>query len=434
MELAVIILAAGQGTRMKSPLPKVLHKVAGRSLIGHLLDRALTLNPTQVTVVVQQGSDAIREEVRRICPGASFAVQNEQRGTADAVKSAIPRLSHSTGLVLVLYADHPFISSETLQTLVKAVSSGEASMAVLGFEPYDPARYGRLLMQGDKLLAIREFKDANEQERAVRLCNSGVMAFESSHLREVLGRIENNNASKEYYLTDAVELTNRDHKICAVVKAREEEVMGVNTQGERAHAEAVAQRHLREKAMEAGVMLVAPETVHFSHDTRLAAGVVVHPFVVFGEGVVVEENVEIKSFCHFEKAVIKKNAVVGPYARLRPDAVIEENAHIGNFVEVKKATIEKGAKVNHLSYIGDARVGAGANIGAGTITCNYDGKNKYLTDIGAGAFIGSNTSLVAPVKIGENALIGAGSTVTKDVAPNVLMRNDMKELHLKKKE
>ncbi len=427
MSLSVIVLAAGQGTRMKSSLPKVLHPVANRPLIGHLFDRLLPLEPAEITVVIQPEATHLREAVTALLPSARFAVQQKQLGTGDAVKAAMDE-SANTQKTLVLYADHPFIKAETMEALIYQVST-ESPVSVLGFEPEDPAKYGRLLMEGDRLHAIREYKDASETEREVRLCNSGVMAFDTAHLRETLPKLSNDNASGEYYLTDMVELTITDGKAASVVRADEDEVMGVNTQAERAKAEAIEQQRLRKRHMDEGVMMVAPETVFFSYDTAIAAGTIVHPHVVFGPKVTISGPAEIKSFSQLEGATIAAGATVGPYARLRPGAALHQNVKVGNFCEIKQATLEEGAKVNHLSYIGDASVGKQANIGAGTITCNYDGKQKYRTEIGEGAFIGSNSSLVAPVSIGDFALIGAGSTVTKDVKARTKMRNEMKQLH-----
>lgn len=427
MSLSVIVLAAGQGTRMKSSLPKVLHPVAHRPLIGHLFDRLLPLEPDEITVVIQPDATQLRQSVTALLPSARFAIQERQLGTGDAVKSAMAE-SPSTQKTLVLYADHPFISAKTIQALIHQVSP-EAPVSVLGFEPNDPAKYGRLLMDGDALHAIREYKDASDAERQVRLCNSGVMAFDSAHLHTVLPSLSNKNASGEYYLTDMVELTIQQGKNASVVRASEDEVMGVNTQAERAIAEAIEQKRLRLHHMAQGVMMVAPETVFLSYDTQIAAGTIVHPHVVFGPEVVISGAAEIKSFCHLEGATVAEGVSVGPYARLRPGVELQKNARIGNFCEIKQATLAAGAKVNHLSYIGDASVGENVNIGAGTITCNYDGKQKYRTEIGEGTFIGSNSSLVAPLHIGSYSVIGAGSTVTKDVAPNAKMRNDMKQLH-----
>ena len=414
-----IVLAAGEGTRMRSTLPKVLHTVAGRTLLAHVLTALAEAGGTRTAVVVGPDRDDVAAEARRIAPNAQTFVQSERRGTAHAVLAAKEALSKGADDVLVIFGDTPLIRAETLVRLRRALTDG-ASVAVLGFRPADTKGYGRLVTQGDELLAIVEEADATDAQRAITLCNGGLMAIAGKHALAILEKIGNANRKGEFYLTDAVTVA-RDMALKAVaLEVSEDEVSGINTKAQLAAAESVTQQRLRAAAMEAGVTLVAPDTVHLCADTKLGKDVTIEPYVVFGAGVTVEDGATIRSFSHLQGAHVGKGAIVGPYARLRPGAKLEENVHIGNFVEVKEALIEAGAKANHLAYIGDARVGAAANIGAGTITCNYDGAAKHRTDIGAGAFIGSNSSLVAPVKIGDGAYTGSGSVITKDVPANSL--------------
>ncbi|HUJ37970.1 MAG TPA: bifunctional UDP-N-acetylglucosamine diphosphorylase/glucosamine-1-phosphate N-acetyltransferase GlmU [Hyphomicrobium sp.] len=418
--LLIVVLAAGEGTRMKSALPKVLHKIAGRSLLAHVLSAARELAPVSLAVVVGPEMEGVRAEALREAPSAQVFIQAQRNGTADAVLAARDALARHQGDVLVLYADTPLLTAPTLQRLLSSLDQS-AGVAVLGFEAADPAGYGRLLTDaGGWLAAIREDKDASESERRIRLCNSGVMGFRLDDLLGVLGRIGNDNAKREFYLTDAVEIARRSGARAAVVACGEEEVLGINSRDQLAAAEGIFQRRARLSAMREGVTMIAPETVWLSYDTRLGRDVVIEPNVFFGPGVSVEDGVEIKANCHIERAHIGRGARVGPFARLRPGADLGVDVHVGNFVEVKNATLGEGAKANHLSYLGDGAVGVGANIGAGTIFCNYDGFNKHRTEIGAGAFIGSNSSLVAPVKIGDGAYIGSGSVITKDVAADAL--------------
>ena len=415
-DIAVVLLAAGKGTRMKSDLPKVLHPLAGRPLVNHALAAAEGLGAGRCVVVVGPGMENVAAAV---APHAT-AVQERQQGTADAVLAARDALAGFSGgsdaaTVLVLYADTPLIRAETLSRMVEARAAG-AAVVVLGFRPADPAEYGRLLLDdGGGLEAIVEHRDADEAQRAIGLCNSGVMAVSAGRLWDLLDRVGNDNAKGEYYLTDIVALARGDGLSCAVVEGPESEVLGINSRNDLAAAEAVWQKARRAVAMAAGATLLDPATVWFSHDTVLGRDVTVGPSVFFGPGVTVADGAEVKAFCHLEGAEIGPGATVGPFARLRPGAQIGAGARIGNFVEVKNAVLGEGAKANHLSYVGDAKVGAGANIGAGTITCNYDGYLKHRTTIGEGAFIGSNTALVAPVSVGKGALVGAGSTITQDV-------------------
>lgn len=414
--LMIVVLGAGKGTRMKSDLPKVLHAVGGRSMLAHVLDLAKAAQADRIVTILAPGMDTVRQAAHAIVPEAEVFIQENQLGTADAVKAASEAIAAHTGDVIVLYADTPLIEPATIARLREALDEG-AGVAVLGFEAADPTGYGRLLTDSaGTLLAIREHKDASAAERAITLCNAGLMGLSGDVALEILDAITDDNAKREFYLTDAVAIA-RSKGLVTVARETSDhtEVLGVNTQTELAQAEAILQQRLRQAALDAGVTMVAPETVFLSADTKLARDVKIEPYVVFGPGVTVEEGVIIRSFCHFEQAVIRKGATVGPYARLRPGADIGPDAHIGNFVEVKAAAVETGAKVNHLTYIGNARIGERANIGAGTITCNYDGVGKYLTDIGKGAFIGSNSSLVAPVKIGDGAYVGSGSVITKEV-------------------
>jgi bifunctional UDP-N-acetylglucosamine pyrophosphorylase/glucosamine-1-phosphate N-acetyltransferase len=414
-----IVLAAGEGTRMRSPLPKVLHQVGGQTLIGHVLAAVRDAGAADAAVVIGPGHEAVGDAARRVLPAAQTFVQAERRGTAHAVLAARAAIARGYDDLVVAFGDTPLIRPETLARLRGPLADG-AAVVVLGFRPEDPSGYGRLLMQGHDLVAVREEKDASAEERTVRLCNAGLMAFSGKHALAILDRIGDANANREFYLTDAIEIARAMGRMVAVIEAEEGEVRGINTKAQLAGAEAELQQRRRAAALEAGVSMVAPETVYFAADTRLAANVEIEPYVVFGPGVTVDDGAVIRSFSRLEGSHVGPGAIVGPFARLRPGADIGPGAHIGNFVEVKEAIIEAGAKANHLTYIGDARVGEGANIGAGTITCNYDGKAKHRTDIGKGAFIGSNSALVAPVTIGDDAYVGSGSVITEDVPAGAL--------------
>ena len=425
-----IILAAGLGTRMKSAIPKVMHRIAGRPLAMHTAAGAMAAGASQLVFVIGPDMDAARVTLAKFAPDAHFYIQTERLGTANAVLAAEPAISDFDGDILVLYGDTPLLLPTTLSCLRAALDRGPG-IAVLGCEAADPTGYGRLLLdETGALTAIREEREANDAEKRLTLCNSGVMAFRSGVLASVLHRIGNANTKGEYYLSDAVEIARSDGLAIAVVTCPEDEVMGVNDRVQLARAEGLIQKRLREAAMRGGATLLAPDTVTLSYDTRLGQDVIIEPNVFFGPGVVVGNNVEIKANCYIEQARIADGAVVGPFARLRPGAEIGPGARIGNFVEIKKAVIGAGAKINHLAYIGDASVGAGANIGAGTIICNYDGFQKHFTEIGAGAFIGSYSALVAPVKIGEGAYVGSGSVITRDVPPHALAveRSDQKQV------
>ncbi|QRG05136.1 bifunctional UDP-N-acetylglucosamine diphosphorylase/glucosamine-1-phosphate N-acetyltransferase GlmU [Xanthobacter dioxanivorans] len=417
--LLVVVLAAGEGTRMASRLPKVLHKVAGRTMLHHVLDAARAAGATRTAVVVGPGREDVAAEAMRIVPDAEVFVQTERLGTAHAVLAARPALAAGADDVLVVYADTPLIRPETLGLLRAPLAAG-AAVAALGFVPDDPTGYGRLVTHGDALVAIREEKDASAAEKEIRLCNAGLMALSGAQALPLLERIGNANAKGEYYLTDAVEIARAAGLTAVAAEAEADEVAGVNSRVQLAEAEAILQRRLRLAAMAGGATLVAPETVFFSADTVLGRDVIVEPHVVFGPGVSVGDDVVIHSFCHLEGARLAAGVSIGPYARLRPGTQLDAGVRIGNFVETKAAHIESGAKVNHLSYVGDAHVGANANLGAGTITCNYDGFAKYRTEIGAGAFIGVNSALVAPVTIGEGAYVGTGAVITADVPADAL--------------
>lgn len=417
--LAAIVLAAGKGTRMKSDLHKVLHPIAGRPMLGHLTDAAAALGATRTVIVAGAG----REQVEAFAAplGLSVALQAEQLGTAHAVRQAEAALEGFDGDVLILYGDVPLVTTETMARMVARLhEDDQPAVVVLGFRPADTLTYGRVLAEHGRVLKMVEHKDASTEERAINLCNSGLMAARSADLWRLLAKVGNQNAAGEYYLPDIVMLANAEGRVSAVVEADADEVAGVNSRAELAEVERLWQTRRRTRAMSEGASLVAPETTWFAWDTQIGRDVTVGPNVVFGPGVAIADKVTIHAFCHIEGARVESGAIVGPYARLRPGAEIGADAHVGNFVEIKKARLGQGAKANHLTYIGDADIGAKSNIGAGTITCNYDGFGKYPTKIGANAFIGSNTALVAPVTIGDGAITGAGSVITKDVPADAL--------------
>jgi bifunctional UDP-N-acetylglucosamine pyrophosphorylase/glucosamine-1-phosphate N-acetyltransferase len=414
-----IVLAAGEGTRMRSSRPKVLHPLGGHSLLAHALDATRNSGATRTAVVVGPDAEGVAAEAQRVMPEAEIFVQADRRGSAHAVLAARNAIARTPDDVLVIFADTPLVQPETLRRMRNALAQ-DAAVVVLGFRARDPTGYGRILMQGAEILAIREELDASVAERKIELCNAGLMALAGETALAILERIGNDNRKGEFYLTDAIAIARAMGRKAVVIETEEDEVRGVNTKTQLAETETVLQQRLRNAALEAGVTMIAPETVFLSSDTVFGRDVVVEPFVFFGPGVVVEDNAVIRSFSHLDRARVGKGASVGPYARLRPGARLEADVHIGNFVEVKEALIEAGAKANHLSYIGDATVGAGANVGAGTITCNYDGVAKHRTEIGKKAFIGSNSALVAPVKVGDGAYIGSGSVITQDVPPDAL--------------
>ena len=416
--LACLILAAGKGTRMKSDLPKVLHPIAGVPMVGHVVAAAESLSPERIVVVVGPGQESVAAAV---APHAA-CVQRTQLGTADAVKAARDALGDFPGDVLVMFGDTPLVRAETLARMVEARGqAGDPAVVVLGMRPDDPAAYGRLVQgAGGGLERIVEFLDATPEERAIGLCNAGLMAFDGTRLWQIVDAIGNENAKGEYYLTDAVAVARERGFACAVVEGDPAEVEGVNSRAELARLERLLQERLRLAAMVNGATLSDPDTVWLAADTRLGRDVTIGQNVVFGPGVTVEDGVTILPFSHLEGVTVRRSARIGPFARLRPGADIGEEAHIGNFVEVKGSTIGRGSKANHLAYVGDSSVGAGVNIGAGSITCNYDGFLKHRTIIGDGAFIGSNSTLVAPVEIGAGAITGGGSVVTQDVPADAL--------------
>jgi bifunctional UDP-N-acetylglucosamine pyrophosphorylase / glucosamine-1-phosphate N-acetyltransferase len=425
---AVIILAAGQGTRMRSDTHKVLHPIASRPLLLHLLDSVDALGAERRVVVVGKG----REQVEAAIDGrdVAIAVQAEQKGTGHAVQEAEAALEGYAGPVIVLYGDTPFVESATLRRMLERLDGdGGPGVVVLASSPSDPLNYGRVILgDGDRIAKMVEYKDATEEERAVRLCNSGMMAVRAHDLFRWLGQVRNDNAAGEYYLPDLVNIAAAEGRDAVVIEADPYETAGVNSRAELAHLELEWQRRRREQALQEGATLIDPESVWFAFDTKLGRDVTVEPHVVFGPGVEIADGATIHAFSHIEGATIGTKASIGPFARLRPGTRLAERTKVGNFVELKKADVGAGAKVNHLSYVGDAQVGASANIGAGTITCNYDGFAKYGTIIGAGAFIGSNTALVAPVTVGDGAIVGAGSVITRDVEPDSLAveRNEQK--------
>jgi bifunctional UDP-N-acetylglucosamine pyrophosphorylase/glucosamine-1-phosphate N-acetyltransferase len=424
-DLAVIVLAAGLGTRMKSALPKVLHRVAGVPMIGQVLAAAAPLRPSRVVLVIgpEPEMKAVETAARAAAPGLKLTavVQSERLGTGHAVRQARAALSGHRGDVVVLFGDTPMVTSETLRRLVRARRRGRHAAVAASFRPADRKLFARLVVDGrGRLERIVEARDATEEEARIELCNAGLIAFDGAVLFDLLGRLRNDNAKREFYLFDTIRLARQRARSCGHVEIPVDEAFGIDSRAALAEAEAMLQSRLRRAALGAGATLVDPGSVFLSADTRLGRDVVIWPHVVFGPGVEIGDGVEIRPFSHLEACRVEAGAAIGPFARLRPGTEIGAAAHIGNFVEIKAARIDAGAKVNHLSYIGDARVGARANIGAGTITCNYDGFEKFRTEIGAGAFIGSNSALVAPVAIGDEAMVGAGSVVTRDVPSGAL--------------
>lgn len=418
MSIALVILAAGKGTRMESDLPKVLHPIAQVPMLVHAMRAGAALEPDRVVIVAGHGAQAVSAVAEAEDERAEIVVQAEQLGTAHAVDQARAALNGFSGDVVVLYGDTPFLQPETLERMIAARRT--CDLVVLGFQASDPARYGRLLTDGDALLGIVEYKDATEAERAITLCNSGLIACDAATLFDLIAAVGKDNAAGEYYLTDIVALARGRGLSAAVVTCEESETMGVNSRRELAVAEAVFQSRARADLLAAGVTLMAPDAVYLAQDTVIGRDTLIEPHVVFGPGVTVESGATIRAFSHLEGCHVSRGATVGPYARLRPGAELAENTRVGNFVEIKNAQVAEGAKINHLSYIGDATVGAAANIGAGTITCNYDGVMKHQTTIGAGAFIGSNTMLVAPVTVGDRAMTATGSVITRDVEADAL--------------
>ena len=416
MSVSVIILAAGKGTRMNSDLAKVLHPLAGVPLLQHAMAAASAIEPEQMIVVTGHQADAVAEAARAIDENVIIAHQAEQLGTGHAVQVAAPFLAGQSERVIVLYGDTPFVTAETMQALVNAPKN----LTILGFEAADPGRYGRLVTKGQDLERIVEWKDASDEERAITLCNSGLLSAPTDALRTLADQLSDNNQAKEFYLTDIPALARQSGLSVGIITCDEAETLGINTLGELADAEKTWQNHRRRELLDTGVIMQSPDTVHLSFDTEIGRGAVIEPNVVFSTGVTVETGAHIRAFSHLEGVHVSRGAIVGPYARLRPGTELAEDVRVGNFVEIKNATLAEGAKVNHLSYIGDAEVGRNTNIGAGTITCNYDGVMKHRTDIGEDAFIGSNTMLVAPVRIGDEAMTGSGSVITSDVPDKAL--------------
>ena len=419
MSVAIIVLAAGHGTRMKSDLPKVLHKIGGAPMLAHAIRATDVMTPERRIVIAGYRSDLVSAAAQDIEPTTEIAIQAEQNGTADAVRAAEGTLDGFDGDAIVLLGDTPFVASSTFEAIMDARRSG-ADLVVLGFRTDTPGGYGRLVTNGDRLLRIVEAKDASPEERAIDLCNSGILAANAQSLFRLIAEVQPNNAQGEYYLTDTIEIAVKNGLTTKVVTCDENETLGVNSRADLARAEAIFQSRARAEALSGGVTLTAPETVYFSLDTVIGQDVEIGPNVIFGPGVTIESGARIVGFCHLEGCHVGAGATIGPFARLRPGAEIGGDARIGNFVEVKEAEIGPGAKVNHLTYIGDATIGRGANVGAGTITCNYDGVFKHRTEIGENAFVGSNSALVAPVRIGNDAVVGSGAVVTKDVEDGAL--------------
>ncbi|SPF80569.1 bifunctional UDP-N-acetylglucosamine diphosphorylase/glucosamine-1-phosphate N-acetyltransferase GlmU [Pseudoprimorskyibacter insulae] len=418
MSTALVILAAGKGTRMQSDLPKVLHKVAGAPLLVHAMQAGQAFEPERTIIVAGHGADLVADAAKEFDPEAEIVIQEEQLGTGHAVQQAQAALQGFSGDVIVLYGDTPFISTDTLEKMAEARKAHD--VVVLGFEAADPGRYGRLVMNGAALERIVEYKDATEAERAITLCNSGVIAADCQTLFTLLSRVHNDNAAQEYYLPDVVALAVADGRSATAVTCLEAETLGVNSRAQLAEAEAAFQARARAELLELGVTMAAPDTVFLAFDTVIGRDSEIEQNVVFGPGVTIETGARIRAFSHLEGCHVSRGAVVGPYARLRPGAELSEDVHVGNFVEIKNALLGEGVKANHLSYLGDAEIGKGTNIGAGTITCNYDGVFKHRTEIGPRSFIGSNTMLVAPVKLGAETMTGSGSVITSDVPDGAL--------------
>lgn len=418
MQVSLIVLAAGQGTRMNSDLPKVLHPLGGVPMLHHALSAGRGLEPSRVVVVTGHGAEAVAKAAQAFDPAIETVVQDPQLGTAHAVAQAAPLLAQAPGEALVLYGDTPFVTADTLHLMLEARANH--AVVVLGFEPRDPGRYGRFVTEGDRLLKIVEWKDASPAERAIRLCNSGVVAAEARTLFRLVSKVGNQNAAGEYYLTDIVELARAEGLSVGYVTCPESETLGINTRAQLAEAEAAFQARMRAEAFETGVTLTDPATTWFALDTVIGRDAVIGPSVIFGPGVTVESGAQIAGFCHLEGCHISRGATVGPFARLRPGAELAEDVHVGNFVEIKNTILDEGVKVGHLTYLGDAHVGEKTNIGAGTVTCNYDGVMKHRTTIGRNVFVGSDTMLVAPVTLGDNAMTASGSVITQDVPAEAL--------------
>jgi bifunctional UDP-N-acetylglucosamine pyrophosphorylase/glucosamine-1-phosphate N-acetyltransferase len=432
-EIAFLILAAGKGTRMNSGLPKVLHKISGKPLIDYVIETTQKFRVTKLLPILSPSLKEVENSILSKYNNAKIIYQNEQLGTGHAVKICLEELSNFEGVVVALYGDTPFIKADTIQKMINSIENNVA-ICVLGFNVNYNNAYGRLVTNSDNtVLEIVEFKEASEVQKQINLCNSGVMAFNGKFLKNIINTIDNKNSKGEYYLTDAVKIANQQGYIVKSITTYENEVIGINSQEELAIAEKILQNDLRKQHLENGVIITDPESVFFSAETKIESGTVIEPFVVFKGKVKIGKNCEIRSFSHLEDCFIEDKVVIGPYARIRPDSQISENAHIGNFVEIKKSKIGKGSKINHLSYIGDCEMGERVNIGAGTITCNYDGVNKHKTIIEDGVFVGSNTEIIAPKTIKKNSVIGAGTTILQNVEENSLVITQKKQISLEKK-
>jgi len=428
MEHAIIILAAGRGERMNSETPKVMHKIAGAPMIMHTLRTAKSLDPDRIIVITGYGAEQVEKEISELEPEIDFVRQIEQKGTGHAVKCAEKMLKNFTGNTLILYGDVPFISPDTLELLIEEKESG-TDLVVLGFESKQPGNYGRLIIENDQLISIVEAKDATTEQLKITLCNSGVLYTENKILFQLLSNITNENANQEYYLTDIVETAKNQNLSIKVVCCDEPETLGINTRSELSSAELTFQIRARERIIENGVTLSQPDTTYFSFDTEIGREACIGPNVVFGPGVTIESGAEILPFCHLEGCHISKGAKIGPFARLRPGTELSEDVKVGNFVEIKNSTISAKSKINHLSYIGDTTIGENSNIGAGTITCNYDGISKHTTEIGNDVFIGSNTLLVAPVSVGDNSMTASGTIVTESIPSGNLAIGRVKQVN-----
>jgi bifunctional UDP-N-acetylglucosamine pyrophosphorylase/glucosamine-1-phosphate N-acetyltransferase len=418
MNISVIILAAGKSSRMKSSLPKILHKIAALPMINYVINNAKSIKAKEIITVVSGNSEQLQQHIFTLDKNIKFAIQEKQCGTADAVRCGL-KISADSDITLILYADTPLITTETIQNLIGHLKK-DSSLCLLGFRAGTDNEYGRLITKDDQLLKIVEYKEASKQQKMIDLCNSGVIAIKTKLLNQLIGQINNNNSKGEYYFTDIIALAVEDGHKASFIEADEDEVLGINNRAELAMAEAVMQSILCENFLHNGVTIIDPNSVYFAYDTKIEPDVTIHPFVTMGPDVIIETGTEIKSFSHIEGAHIKNNSIIGPYARIRPGTVINRGAHIGNFVEIKNSDIGQSAKINHLSYIGDAKVGDGSNIGAGTITCNYDGFNKHTTQIGSHVFVGSNSTLIAPITIEDDVYVAAGSVINKNVPKNAL--------------
>lgn len=431
--LSIIILAAGKGTRMKSDLPKVMHKVANREMLNLVIDEAKTLNPQNITIVISSEMTKFKPQTLKTHSEVTinFVEQKKRLGTGHAVSTALKNISNLGQKLLILYGDTPLVSQNSLKQMIEKITN--SSLCILGFDDFSKNSYGRLVVDNQgNLEKIVEFKDATKEEKSISLCNSGVIAVDGTKISDLLSKIDDNNASKEFYLTDIVAIAKNSNLNCSFIKTNIDEVLGANSRSDLAQLEQIKQQQLRQKMMALGVTLIDPKTVYFSYDTDIANDVIIEPNVYFGSQVKIGKDVTIKSFSHIEGATINNNSTIGPFARIRPNTNIASDVKIGNFVEVKKSQINEGAKISHLSYIGDSEIGQETNIGAGTITCNYDGYNKFKTKIGKNVFIGSNSALVAPIDIADGAVIGAGSTITKNVEADDLAVSRAKQINLTK--